>query len=91
MKNCPLCRRPLGTRVEAHHLIPRLKGGRETVDLHAICHRKIHSLFTESELANYYNTAERLLENEDVQKFVQWVSKKDPDFHDPSKLSRRLR
>ena len=90
---CPLCQRPLGNLVEGHHLIPKLKGGRakDLVDLHAICHRKIHSVFSESELAGYYNTIDRLLEHEDIQKFVRWVAKKDPDFHDPSKLSNRRR
>lgn len=93
MKICPLCQRPLGILIEKHHLIPKLKGGQQQdlVDLHAICHRKIHSLFDEGELARYYNTIDRLLEHEDIQKFAKWVSKKDPDYHDPSRLSQRQR
>ncbi|MEL7231679.1 MAG: HNH endonuclease, partial [Pseudomonadota bacterium] len=48
---CPLCGRPLGRRIERHHVIPKSKGGREVVDLHPICHRKIHSVFSNTELA----------------------------------------
>jgi hypothetical protein len=93
MKTCPLCQRPLGQLVEGHHLIPRLKGGRaeHLVDLHSICHRKIHSVFSENELAHYYNTIERLLEHEEIKRFAHWVSKKHPDYHDSSRLNNRRR
>ena len=48
---CPVCDRPLGRRVEGHHVVPKSKGGREVVDIHPICHRKIHKVFTNTELA----------------------------------------
>ena len=84
---CPLCARPLGTRWDKHHLKPKSLGGKEVVAIHKICHNKIHSVFTERELIKYYHTIERLLENEDIQKFVKWVSKKDPDFYEKTKDS----
>ena len=79
---CPLCGRALipGPSVNEHHLVPRSHRGRDTVTLHRICHSKIHSVFSERELADYYNTFERLLENEDMRKFVVWVRKKDPEY-----------
>ena len=46
---CGLCDRPLGQRVERHHIIPKSKGGTETVPVHPICHRKIHKRFTNRE------------------------------------------
>jgi len=49
--------------------------------MHAICHRKIHATFSERELKNYYNTAERILEHKDMKTFVAWVSTKDLDFY----------
>ncbi len=82
---CPLCQRPLGTHnVEGHHLIPKAFKGKELVDLHKICHRKIHATITERELLHHYHTIERLLENEDIRRFVKWVAKKDPSYYDSS-------
>jgi hypothetical protein len=78
---CPICDRPLGSVWGEHHLIPKTFKGKEKVQIHKICHNKIHSVFTERELYNYYHTIERLLENEDIQNFIKWVSKKDPDFY----------
>jgi len=88
---CPLCGRPLldGPSVNEHHLVPRTYRGRSTVRMHRICHNKIHSVFTERELAQYYHTVERLLENEEIRKFVEWVRKKDPDYYDRHRAMRR--
>lgn len=84
MEYCPLCKRELvdGPSVNEHHMIPRSRRGRETVRMHRICHNKIHSVFSEKELARYYHTAERLLENEEIRRFVEWVQKKDPAYYD---------
>ena len=82
---CGLCGRPLEVNADKHHLVPKAYKGKETVLIHKICHGKIHSVFTEKELATYYNTFDRLLENEHIQAFVKWVSKKDPDFYDTTK------
>lgn len=80
-KRCALCGRPLGKRTEKHHLVPKSQGGTVTLPLHAICHRKIHALFNEKELARAYNSIEALQANEDIRKFINWVSKKHPDFY----------
>lgn len=84
---CPLCRREMipGPSVDEHHLLPKTFKGKEKVLLHKICHRKIHATFTEKELAKYYFTIERLLENEHIQNFVKWVIKRDPEFYESSK------
>jgi hypothetical protein len=85
MMSCPLCKRELGSVTDQHHLKPRTFGGKEKVQIHKICHNKIHSVFTERELDKYYHTIERLLENEHIVKFVKWVSKKDPDYYEKTK------
>lgn len=82
---CPLCTRELGNVWDDHHLIPKTFKGTETVRIHKICHNKIHSVFTERELEKYYHTMDRLLENEDIRNFVEWVSKKDPNFYQKTK------
>jgi hypothetical protein len=85
MDTCPLCRRLLGTQsIDEHHLVPKTFKGKETVTLHKICHRKVHSVLTERELANHYNTIQRLLEHTEIQKFVAWVAKKPPEYYSGS-------
>ena len=51
---CALCGRPLGSRTEWHHVVPKSEGGRETVPLHPICHRAIHAHVANAELARRY-------------------------------------
>jgi len=87
---CPLCGRPIPpANLDKHHLVPKAEGGKKTQGLHRICHRQIHALFSETELARRYNTVEALLEHEAMQKFVAWVKTKPDGFHQKSKLSKR--
>ena len=57
---CPICNRMMieGPSVDKHHFVPKSEGGVDTVFIHRVCHSKIHSLFTEKELAEEYNTPE---------------------------------
>jgi len=85
---CPLCQRELGViNVDAHHLVPKTFKGKELVNLHKICHRTLHSLLTERELLNYYHTIDRLLELDELQKFIRWVKTKPPEFYVSTKDS----
>ena len=77
---CRLCGRPLGEKSEKHHVIPKSKGGKETVKLHPICHRKIHKVFTRTELATL-GGIEPLQTHPDMETFIRWVAKKPPDFY----------
>lgn len=88
---CALCERPTGGRMEKHHLVPRLKGGRETVPLHPICHKKIHSLFTEAELATAYCTVAALRAHPDMAAFITWVRKRPAGFHKRTRKPARWR
>ncbi len=92
-KICPLCKRELGDskNTSKHHLLPKSKGGKYTdiVVLHRICHRKIHSIFTENELKNQYYTIDQLLTHKEIIKFVKWVSKKSPEFYERSHQMKR--
>lgn len=84
---CPLCKRMMikDKRVSKHHLVPKSEKGKETLYLHDICHQKIHSVFTEKELAKKYNNVEALLSNSEIQKFVNWVKNKPLDFYDTNR------
>lgn len=81
---CPLCQRPLvpGPSVEHHHIVPKSKGGRETVALHAVCHKMLHKVFTETELAHQTPDFSQALAHPEIAKFVSWVQKKPLKFKD---------
>lgn len=83
---CPICQREMiaGNSIDEHHLVPKTFKGKETVVIHKVCHRKLHSVFTEREMKNHYHTIERLVEHEEIQKFAKWVSKKHPEYYDSS-------
>ena len=85
---CALCERPLGHRVEWHHVLPRSRGGRETVPLHPICHRAIHAAVPNADLARHHPDVESLRVRPDIARFLAWVASKPPDFHAPTR--RRL-
>jgi hypothetical protein len=81
---CALCGRPLGDKIEWHHIVPKSQGGRETVALHPICHRAIHANISNKELARLYPTLEALRARDDVAEFLRWIANKPPDFHAPT-------
>lgn len=80
---CPICNRPYGGPMENHHLKPvtfrtrtkEVHDSSNLVIIHRICHQKIHASFSEKELLDYYHTVERLVEHEEMAKFIKWVSK----------------
>ena len=89
---CPICNRPVPeAQKDAHHLVPKSKGGKTTEYLHRICHRQIHALFTETELAVQLNTAIALQEHPEMQRFIQWIRTKPNDFYEKSRKSARLK
>ncbi len=89
---CRLCGRPVEpAQLDLHHLIPKSQGGRDTVPLHRICHRQIHALLTEKELARHYGTIGQLLAHPDIARFVDWVRRKPEGFVERTRKSQRLR
>lgn len=87
---CSICDRVLGNiNVQEHHLIPKTFKGKETIFIHKICHSKIHSTFSERELLQYYHIPERILEHEEMQKFVKWISKKPLEFYNKNDDSKQ--
>ena len=89
---CPICDREIPlTQMDAHHLIPRSKGGKETQYLHRICHRQIHALFTETELARRLNSADAIREHPQMQRFIEWVKNKPDGFYERVAKSTRLK
>lgn len=89
---CPICKRCIPeSQKDAHHLVPKSKGGKTTEYLHRICHRQIHALFTETELANHLNTAAALQEHPEMQRFIRWVQSKPDHFFEKTRKSGRIK
>ena len=86
---CALCARPIPpAQQDAHHLVPRSQGGTRTVLLHRICHRQLHALLTEVELARDYGTVEALLAHPAVARFVPGVRTNPPGFAERTRRSK---
>lgn len=87
---CPLCDRPMipGPSVSDHHLIPRLKGGKDADPCHRICHSKIHSVWDENQLRDTYNTWEVIRKAPEMQSFIKWVRKKPADYYVGTRMAR---
>lgn len=89
---CPLCERPIPVaQRDAHHLLPRSRGGVETVWLHRICHRQIHALLSEAELEREYQTVDALQRHPGMARFLDWVQRKPDGFFERTRKSQRLR
>lgn len=89
---CPICSRSIPeSQKDAHHLIPKSKGGKSFEYLHRICHKQIHALFKENELAKVLNTAESLRNHSDMQTFINWVKNKPNDFYERAAKSSRIK
>ena len=89
---CPLCERPIPpAQRDAHHLVPKSRGGTMTVWLHRICHRQVHALFTEAELERGYHHVDALREHPEMARFLAWVRRKPDDFFERTRKSERVR
>lgn len=88
--HCPLCSRLLGTvQVDRHHLIPKTFKGKDQFLVHKICHRKIHSVFTERELLQHFHTWEALRSAPEIAAFIAWVARKPPGFYTSTATSNK--
>lgn len=90
---CPICGRPMlaGPSVDRHHFVPKSRGGRETGHVHRICHRKIHSLWTERELEQAWSDPETIRTHPAMRTFLAWLADKHPEFYVRTRDSRGRR
>lgn len=101
--NCPICQRETPEDCqEEHHLIPRaickrnkysnlpqLEKGKETITVCLDCGNQLHKLFSEKELADNYNTIEKILAQSSTQTWIKWVSNKPNEFNINCKTKKR--
>jgi predicted HNH restriction endonuclease len=81
---CELCGRAV-SNITVHHLVPRSQVARKerstlpTAKLCAACHKQLHALFSNRDLKAKYSNIEELREAPEMQKFLIWVRKQDPN------------
>ena len=89
-RRCALCQRA-ATHLTRHHLVPRTvhsrprtrrkfsRDERLTVALLCrACHKQVHSLFTEAELACDYCSIEALAAHPEIARFIEWIARQPP-------------
>ena len=76
---CAICRHEYDRpKLTKHHLVPKSRGGTETVLVCRPCHKTIHATFTEKELERDFATVEALCESEALRGWVGWIRKRKP-------------
>ena len=75
---CSICSRIVPEEYqEKHHLIPKCKKGKETIDVCCDCGSSIHQLFTISELKNKLNTLELIKNDPKMLIWIEWIKNKN--------------
>ena len=67
---CELC--DLKVKTRKHHLIPRSRGGKSTIDCCETCENFCHKTWSHNELRDTYNNVETILLDSKFQKFLKW-------------------
>lgn len=77
---CPLCKRNILTKnLSKHHVVPKSRDGNETKEICQSCHQQVHALFGLKEMAKRLGSLEDLRRDPEMQKYLHWIKKKDPD------------
>lgn len=79
---CELCEREVAS-LTVHHLVPRSQGkkGEElpTALLCSACHRQLHALYSNRQLARELSSLEELKNDPAMRGFLRWIRKQQPD------------
>lgn len=90
MSHCPLCEREV-PEFSDHHLVPKCRGGTETLPICLTCHNAIHATFTNKQLERKYSTVEALLRHEGFRKTIRFISKQDSNRQLRTKMTKERR
>jgi 5-methylcytosine-specific restriction protein A len=78
---CSLCGREVPAHlITQHHLKPREKGGtaEHRTPLCKPCHKQLHALFSNNDLAKLYDSIDSLRRAPMLQPFLKWIRKQKP-------------
>lgn len=76
---CELCERE-NVETTVHHLLPKEMGGTfgPTANLCIPCHKQIHALYTNEEIAARLTSIDQLRKDEQLSRFLKWIKKQPP-------------
>ena len=76
MSRCELCERE-DVDTTVHHLLPKEMGGTfgPTANLCIPCHKQIHALYTNEEIAARLTSIPKLKEDPQLSRFLKWIRK----------------
>ncbi|MBY0123176.1 HNH endonuclease [Bacillus sp. S/N-304-OC-R1] len=76
MDTCELCERE-DVETTVHHLVPKEMGGTfgPTANLCIPCHKQIHALYTNQEIAARLTTILELKGDAQISSFLKWIRK----------------
>ena len=79
MGSCALCGRQM-VESTVHHLLPKEMGGTfgPTANLCIPCHKQIHALYTNEEIAVRLSTLPELRGDASIGRFIKWIRKQPP-------------
>ena len=81
-QRCALCQRQVPAHlITQHHLKPKEKGGtaEHKTPMCRPCHKQLHAMFSNNDLAKLYDTLEALRRAPVLQPFLKWIRKQKPD------------
>ncbi|WP_428912304.1 HNH endonuclease [Niallia sp. Krafla_26] len=76
MSTCELCERE-DVDTTVHHLLPKEMGGTfgATANLCIPCHKQIHALYTNEEIAVRLSAIPKLKDDPQLSRFLKWIRK----------------
>ncbi|MGG7178836.1 HNH endonuclease [Clostridium paraputrificum] len=89
---CELCDRDV-PEITEHHLVPKERGGKDfhTAKLCKVCHKQIHALYTNRELAARLFSISRLKDDEKIKRYLNFIRKQPADANITIKKSKAVR
>ncbi len=88
---CPTCNRDNSYYPAEHHMIPKSRGGTETIRICADCHSAIHAAYPNKELEKSFYSLELILSDDKLKKAFAFLSKQEPSRRFRSKRNRKKR
>lgn len=90
---CELCKREGIMKITEHHLVPKEVGGGKlpVALLCQDCHKQIHALYTNKELAMRLNTIAALEKDERVSRYLKYIKNQPTTKNITIKKSRAVR
>lgn len=80
---CNLCERQFesASSLTEHHLLPKSEGGtiEHVTPLCRLCHSTVHATFSNRTLATLYSTLDALKAAPELQSYLKWVRRQDPE------------